>query len=1008
MGRTNDMAKMLTEWEFLPSIKAGPETVRSVKKFIDQVSKQISGVVGKLAKVGYSDKDLERITKKMRDIRNEIAKARAEGNKEQEAAIQEKFDKEKKNLEDIVSRRKQASRDLDKGALIGAEKPAALAAKVGEEMGQSLNDVLSGELGGVGGMFKRWGDMTKKGGLALQAKQTDKTAGSIKGKLGGIIGQLGGIIAAVGAIAMAFAGVVKVMIDADTKTKELNRTLIDSGAMAGDITSNVHALEGAFDRISKMAQQSEFNKVWDTLAEDQVKILGAFSGAGFTLKEMRTQIKGAKTEMQAYQQATSAALTYSKLLGESADKPATDMADRMEDMGLSLRGVREGFANIYEAAQMSGFGTKRFFNMVLQATSGLSMYNVRLEEAAGMMLNLSKVLGSRVGDQFFQSLTKGFSDLSQEDRIKKVMLLGPEEFGKILTKQIAATSREWAQKASDIFGKDFKKGSEALAALGIDMGVSQDLLRTIGRGGPAAQKARESLAKQVADQLQQMNPGQIATAIADMRKAGADPKLIRELEDLIDLTRGMSGDINEQAAALAVMGPGGKLAADFAVAARWTGKELAKSQKIDWKILQDQMGWNNEQTRQYIRIARERQSSFGDMQKELAALQASGKKVTKEQNKVFAKAFGMAIKGDKIFHATMDKGNVRLGGEIKDVTDAIMAQGSALANMPEKLTKQEEFAKKIAENTLTIGKRIQQHVEEFLRDIRDAVVDIKVWLTGGANTDERQARNEAAKQFDRNAKKLAARKAAAKTPEERAAIERQEKMSKTLAKIARKDEAGGTISDYKTDDYIKRAAETVLDVVAAPRTVRVPGIGPRGRAHGIPREYEEAVSPAKLGQIKMILSGMFDKKSVAKISGEVEAEFKKKLEQDLERAADRLQARGATKEQAEAEDARIRRQNEADRRREEAKRLAKMLGEEEKKLLKKISEGVLETSSSERGQRAKEFIDSMRSEAAKTPPAGSKDKPPIGHLSFEFHGAAPAQQKAAEETIRTVAPQMVS
>ena len=582
MGRTHEQTKKMTELEFLPSITSGPEAVRSIKKFVDEIAGQISKTMSKVGDVAFSEKDLIRISNKMRQLRNDIAKARIDGNKAQEKALKDQFNQEKVGLENIIKRRKQALTDLDKGKVVGMEKPAAIGVAVGEEMGQSLNDALAGELGSAGGLFKRWGGHFKKAGFAAQAKETDTATGKIVGKVGGLITQLGGVLAAVGAIAMAFAGVVKVLIDADTRTKELNRTLIDSGAMAGDITNNVSRLEGAFDKITKMAQQSEFNKIWDTVAEDQMKILGAFSQAGFTLKEMKTGVKGAKTEMQAYQQATTAALTYSKLLGESADKVAGDMADRMEDFGLTLHGVREGFSEIYEAAQLSGFGTKRFFNMVLQATSGLSMYNVRLDQAAGLMMNLSDVMGTKMAEQYMQGTVKGFSEKSQQDRIKDVMLIGPEKVLDVLKKDVQGTSEEWVKLASETFGKDFQKGSKVLSALGIDKGVSQGLLRTLSRGGPGGEQAQEELGRTITNALKALDPEQITKAVTEMKMAGANPKLIREFNDLSDHAQGLSGDINDLAASLAVVSPEAKVFLEHMAASAMMGaRSVANINEMD-------------------------------------------------------------------------------------------------------------------------------------------------------------------------------------------------------------------------------------------------------------------------------------------------------------------------------------------------------------------------------------------------------------------------------------------
>lgn len=1003
--------KMVQEIAFLPEIKTGPEAVRSIKKFVEEIAGQISDTVKKIGEVGFTDKDLKRVANKMRKLRNEIGDARAKGNKEQEESLKAQFDIERKGLEGIIKRRKQARTALDKGGLVGLEKPAAIGVAVGEEMGQSLNDALAGELGSAGGLFKRWGGHFKKAGAAAQAKETETTTGKIRANLGGMVSQLGGIIAAVGAIAMAFAGVVKVLIDSDTRVKELNRSLIDSGAMAGDITDNIGRLESEFLKITKMAQQSEFNKVWDTLAEDQMKILGAFSQAGFTLKEMRTDIKDAKTEMQAYQMAASAALTYSKLLGESADKVAGDMADRMEDLGLSLKGVREGFANIYEAAQLSGFGTKRFFNMVLQATSGLSMYNVRMEEAAGLLLNLSNVLGTKMADKYIQGATKGFSDKSQEDRIKDAMLIGPNEVRKVIAKDISATSQTWVKLASDTFGKNFKEGAQVFEALGIDLGVSQDLLRKMSKGGPAAQKARESLAKRVGDQLQQMNPEQITKVLGDMKRAGADPKLIREFQDLTDLTQGMSGDINDLAAAMAVVGPGGKIMLDQLKASRVIGKSLANIEKMDYITISKMTGWNSEEIRVNKRIAQEREGSFNHMQKELAALNASGKKASKAQNKLWAKNHKMIIKDGKIYHAQIKKGNIEQGTQIKDLTDAFMGLGSTIGDMPKKLTLQEKMAKKVAENTLTISKRIQQHIEEFLRDIRDAVMKLANWFTGGQNEEERRAKFKAVTALQKRQQELRAKRAGATTPEEKAKLDRQIQYMDLLIRNAQKDEAGAFVGSWDEREYMRRAPQRTLDLLskierrerAAKKVEAAMKLG-KAPSMAIAAEASAGFTPADVKSLREMISRVTEKGTVEKISRELDAKYKKKIAEELAKEAEKIKARGGTVTQdlLNKTAARISGNLAEDRRREEAGRLGKLIGEKERAELVALGEGVAASSQAAENRRAAATLQAMLE--GKAPGAGGKGKAGtnIEKLEFKFEGAGPEQQKAAEDTIRVI------
>lgn len=796
--------KIIQEIAFLPEIKSSSESVRSVKKFIDGVANQISEVMDEVGRATFDDRAMARVASKMKGLAQGLVKARSEGNKELEADLQKQFDKEKTHLNEVMQRRQEAQDVIEQDTKVFLEKPAAVGVKIGEEIGSSLTDVLSGEIGNLGGLFQRLGGHLKKGGFALQARETDKSMSSISKTLGSLLRKLGPTLIAVGAIAAAFTAVVKTIIDADTKMKEMTKTLIDGGAAAGDIAESSASLVKSFHQIADFAESQEFNEIWGTLPEDQARILAAWSEAGFTLREMRTQIRGATSDMQAYQKATAAALTYSKLLGESAEKVATDMAERMDEMGLSLDGIREGFANIYEAAQLSGFGTKRMFGMILQATSGMSMFNVRLEEAAGLMVRLSKVLGKQAGSDFAQSMMKGFGEMSQQDRIKMVKMLGPEQFRKIMTQEISNVSSSVAQRFGRVFAEDIPEGMKALEALGIERGESGKLLRQIAKGGPASLKARQSLGDRISRQLEilSQDPRELAVSLAKMREH-APRDLIRVVENLNRLTEGMSGNIVDQARALQAMGPGGGLAAMMAITSERLGKPIHELMAEDVMRVTGLQHINEQQLEEFRRVSREFHGGFEVLNRAMVESTASGKQISVQRNKEFAKAHGLAIRDGKIFTAELKRNQIVFGSEVGTVQEAIMAQGEALANIPKKLTDQEKLAKTVAKNTLTFQTRIEQYLREVLGKINDTVRDIRDLMPGVRGEEDIRTQRENVSLLKQQRKQIKEQMKGA-TPEERRALEFQEKAAKAL-----EVELGALET---TGDNIEQAREALLSL----------------------------------------------------------------------------------------------------------------------------------------------------------------------------------------------------
>lgn len=876
------MDKITSKIAFLPEITSGPEAVRSIKKFIDEVASKISDTMGDLTKVAFSDKDLIRISNKMRKLRNEFIAARAGGNKEQEESLRKQFNEEQQNLENVIKRRKEGMAILQKDQKKFLEKPAAQVAKFGETMGETLSDVLSGQVESVGRVFNRFGGMTKKWGYAMQAREKEVGGGANKA-IGAFLRKLGPTLLAVGAIAAAFTAIVKTLIDADTKMRELSKTLIDGGAAAGDIVEGAAGLEGHLRTFAKFAESQPFNEMWGTMPEDLARITGAFSEAGFTLKEMRTQLKGAGGAMGSYRQATAAALTYSKLLGETAEKVATDMGDRMDEFGVSLQGVREDFANIYEVAQLSGFGTKRFFNMVLQATSGMSMYNVRIEEAAGLMMNLSKILGKKTGEDFFNSIKEGLSGMSSADLLKRVKILGQGAVSDLISRQIGATSTAFAEKTAGFFGKDLKKGAEVMSALGIDMGMSQDLLRTIARGGPAARKAQEQLGDRIARQLEGMGPEQIMRAIAEMRKAGAPDELLRQMENMVELTRGVNGSLSDQANALAALGPGGQMAAQIGAMESIINKPLYMAMDKDRQILENVLGVDRKALMQFERVSRERAGSFSEMQQSLNEANAQGKTISKSQNKQFAEVFKMAVKDGKIYHAVVKEGNVIFGTEIRDVRDAIMGQGSALKNIPKKLVKQEKTAKEMARQTLTVQRKIEQYLREVLGDIRDSVRDIKAAVTGDLNTEEAKTKQQQVDVLKSMKDQMEAAKKAAKTKEEQEKLDRSIRATGLIQKTLTKKGSvrGGLIWEKEGEEFLKTVEDNLLKALRRPRAI----MSPKALAAGVAPEAPP-VRAEQFAFMQNIAEQMFGKEKLAEITTAAKAEAEKAKEEERKKRAE--------------------------------------------------------------------------------------------------------------------------
>ena len=617
----------------------------------------------------------------------------------------------------------------------------------GEGMHEIFSDMSSGDVGNILGVIgKGAAKLQQVQAKAVAAKEAG--AGGGMAKIAGIMSKLAPILVTIGAIAAGFAAIVKIIMDADAEAKGLHRTLLEGGVSVGDMVVKAGDLEHSFKDIREAAIDPTNN--WDrgTQAADQMKIIGAFNETGYTMKEMVENIGKGETQMNAYQRATASALTYSKLLGESAEKVAQDMTGMMEQLGHSLSGVRDNFAAIYDAAQMSGFGTKRFFGMVLQATTGMSMYNVRLEQTTSMLVNLSKILGTKFGADFFQKLTGQFSGDSAQEGMKKILLRGGEAVSATLQSQAEYT----ADGVMDIFkghlGDDFSKGLKDI--FGKEGTKLADQLGDADTRGEGITSLVSMLGKM-------SGKDQGAAFVEIEKKIGSDAA--RQFQQLLIQTNGINGSQGEQITALRALGPGGVLADQMTRMMKVTGaknmSELGeKLSVISQNTLESMDGMDSANRDQMLAMATSTGAHWSDMKKlqeRMGAEEFQGKegqaKLLAEQTKQINTWGATATKDGKIWQSKLDKnGEIQRTGfkALEDEKDLLMGRAKADENIKEIMTEQEALAKLTADATTDMSAYLEMGVKYFLNGIYNTTQSILGAITGKSlEPDEIKARDEA-------------------------------------------------------------------------------------------------------------------------------------------------------------------------------------------------------------------------------------------------------------------------
>lgn len=639
-----------------------------------------------------------------------------------------------KSLEDVI---KNALKGAGKGkfevaldfAKAGMEKIGGITEAVEGAIQKGFQNLKAGDL--FAGLKDLGKGMEKK--LDNVAKKLEKGG---MGKLGSMLGGLSSSMGMLGSVAGLLSTLVNMFLQIDKEVKDLNKTLLESGSTAQDLGAGFGEVTKEINIARKAARDFRNNLKFGTNAKEQMAILKSFNEAGVLMRNMSEYVGGAANKMEAYQKATSSALTYSKLFGVSATEIATTQAKFMEEQGLDMKAMEQRFSQIYKAADMAGFGTKRFYSMVLNATSGMSMYNVRMEEAASLMLSLSKALDPSKAAAFLQTLAKGYTEDTYQERVKKIMITGSKTTQKIMSANADRVAKDFANKFNSSLGKGGQL-TEALSDAGLaDIGI--DLTTEKGR-------------KETIKKLSQMSEKEIASVTAKLKETDPSGVMTREFGKLYDASKGTTGKMGDMAKAMDDLGPGGTLAMKLAEGNALLGPihERSLTQLMATESMQ---GLSGEQLKQMQQVSRDMHGSYKNLQDVAASgeiQKLQGEERTKKQQELLD-AYGATVDAQGNIVTSLEDG----AKPVEDFTSFIMANSDRFGELTaEKVDENTMLAREIATNTTELAKIMENGVQAVLERLFDIVFPMAQWVLKKLGVDIRDPR-ETAKAIERMRKDL--------------------------------------------------------------------------------------------------------------------------------------------------------------------------------------------------------------------------------------------------------------
>lgn len=591
MGMLRGDSKVRSAVEGLFDNAVGVGLIRGVKGSSRELQTEMFKVIAHSMKSGGKS-GAQEFYKVFKAGSKEIVSAREEMARLDRRIITETNDAHKKRmqgdrqaLDDEVRRKTKLMKDQQKTIAKETERMSDVLKEAGKNLKESISEGaedlnkeierITGQDFGEGfGKAKKAGDKTRAFGQQAQniGGRMGKIGKSMGGRMGRGLASGGKMLAAAGTAAAAAATVVGAVVGLGIMMKKvydwskgMNKALLDNVASA-DLWSDA-ANRGRID-MNRMASTlrdtaTDMALDWRMQSEEVVGLMRAVNDAGLTFKELQ-QFSGGLSFRDAVQDTAEMVLIASKNLGIGYQE-AGEYADRMmRDFGMGIQGVTESFAKVFVAAQGSGMAVKAFFTAVNEASSGMALYNFRLDDTLGLLNLMTEVLGEDMAKQML-GLQGQFKNMGMQERTKTALTTGVGRTQSILRADAEAQARTFTEQ----FGHQIAQlgGTGMISSMGqLDAGA-------VGT----------------------MSEKDFRNAIGKLRETDGNEAMARNLENIRQLAQGTSGGALGAASGMGGLSRSGEMAMQLAQASAVLGsKGVSSMQGMDQMAFEEITGQSGE------------------------------------------------------------------------------------------------------------------------------------------------------------------------------------------------------------------------------------------------------------------------------------------------------------------------------------------------------------------------------------------------------------------------------
>lgn len=653
-------------------------------------------------------------SKKIIDEFSQRQKLNSDINKEQISQLKKGYDEIAKDLQEATA---QAGKGFAENAKQGFKTLQSLGGNIKglnfQGMGGDLSSLIK-----QGGKFGR-GKMLNK---AKALKASGDTAGAAK--MANAAKMLGTASVAMAGVAVGLGAIVALLAKAFDHMQKMNKSILEQASVMEVASMASGNLKQGLKEIRSVATSSAMfmNGI---KADDVIGIVGAFGSANLTMKELTATAKTSEERMSLLTDTMLQTTAVARMLGIKAQELGGNLATMMEEQGGGLQSMTGQFAALGKMAQNSGFQQKYFYQTVLESVSGMALYNARIAESGNLLIQLGKILGSKMASDTVKELAKGFKSEGIADSYKRVLKTGQATTQSIFKKEAQVASQQFLNTIGD-------DGSKALAsALGIDL------------KGSAEEQATAISAK-----LGTLNAKQQEKLIGQMISEGKiSRESVRQIGNLVDLSKAAKGDRVAMASAMDELGPGGVLQMQLKSVQGVLGStkkfhEMTSFEEL--KVLEDVGGFSREQIERLQEISRQTHAQYGEL-KELQKIGYQNEQTAKDQiNK-----FGAYInENGEIVSARLDKNGEMIDKSTeRQVTSAeeLVALQMAFqeSEIAPAMQESEYWSREQAIATVSLNDLMEGAILAVLETIAGYLVPIVAWVTGDLSDEEKQAKQEA-------------------------------------------------------------------------------------------------------------------------------------------------------------------------------------------------------------------------------------------------------------------------